>query len=80
MAFLSRKFSLGMSDVEARGIGLVIGPSSYLFTFGLYEFTLEDTEIHENLSRGRVPIRLAVKLDRPVTSAQVTFTIAPAGK
>jgi hypothetical protein len=44
------------------------------------EFTLEDTEIHENLSRGRVPIRLAVKLDRPVTSAQVTFTIAPAGK
>ena len=44
------------------------------------DFTLEDTEIHENLSRGRVPIRLAVKIDQPVTSAQVTLTITPAGK
>lgn len=44
------------------------------------EYTLDDTEIHENLSGGRVPIRLAVKLDRPVTSAQVTLTITPAGK
>ena len=44
------------------------------------DFTLEDTEIHENLSRGRIPIRLAIKLDRPVTSAQVTLTITPASK
>ncbi len=42
------------------------------------DFAIEDTEIHEDLSHDRVPVRLAVKLDRPVTSARVTFTITPA--
>lgn len=41
------------------------------------DFALEDTEIHEDLSRGRVPVRLAVKLARPITAAQVTLTITP---
>lgn len=44
------------------------------------EFTLEETEIHEDLSRNRVPVRLAIKLAGPVTSAQVTLTITPAAK
>lgn len=44
------------------------------------EFSVEDTEIHEKLSRGRVPIRLAVKFKAPVTSAQVTLTVTPASK
>ena len=44
------------------------------------DFSVEDTEIHEDLSRSRVPIRLAVKIKAPVTSAQVTLTITPAGK
>ena len=43
-------------------------------------FTLEDTEIHEKLSHGRIPFRLAVRLEAPVTSAQVTLTITPASK
>ena len=49
MAFLSRRFSLGMSDVEAKGIGLVGGRSRYLFTFALYGF--------DNLGHGRAPSR-----------------------
>ena len=44
------------------------------------DFSVENTEIHEKLSRGRIPIRLAVHLKAPVTSAQVTLTITPAGK
>ncbi len=44
------------------------------------DFSVEDTEIHEDLSRSRVPIRLAVKLKAPVTSAQVTLSITPADK
>ena len=44
------------------------------------DYSIDHTEIHENLSRGRVPIRLAVKLDTPVTSARVILTITPAGK
>ena len=40
-------------------------------------FTIDDTEIHEDLSRGRVPIRLAVRLNQPVTIAKVTLTITP---
>ncbi len=44
------------------------------------DFTVEETEIHEDLSRGRVPVRLAIKIARPVTSAQVTLTMTPAVK
>jgi hypothetical protein len=44
------------------------------------DFAVDDTEIHEDLSHDRVPVRLAVKLKAPVTSAQVTLTITPTAK
>ena len=38
MAFLSRRFRLGMRDVEKKGLGLAGGPSGSLFALGLYGF------------------------------------------
>ncbi len=38
MAFLSRRFALGMAEVESRGLLLAGGPTSSLFSLGVYGF------------------------------------------
>ena len=43
-------------------------------------FTLQPEPIHEDLPHKLIPIRLGIELDRPVTKARITLTIAPAGQ
>jgi len=43
-------------------------------------WTLQPEEIHEDLHGGRVPIRLGIDLDKPVSRATVTVVIEPAGE
>ncbi len=38
-AFLSRRFGMGLKDIEAEGLGLAGGPSTRLFEMGLFGFT-----------------------------------------
>jgi len=45
MAFLSRRFELGLVDVERRGLLLADGPSSRLFALGLFGFPNSATAI-----------------------------------
>ncbi len=67
-------------SVDGRRIRIKSGdaPVDVVVDAGGASFTMDDTEIHEDLSRGRVPVRLAIRLSRPVTSAQVTLKITPA--
>ena len=44
MAFLSRRFRLGLADYEQRGLLLSVGPSSSLFDLGLFGFANSATE------------------------------------
>ncbi len=43
-AFLSRRYEMGLRDVEAEGLLLASGPSSRLFTLGLYGFANSATQ------------------------------------
>ncbi len=70
-----------LSKWRADGAGLRIGEGDAALRVAIdaggAAFTIADEEIHENLSRGRVPVRLAVRLNEPVRSAKVTVTITP---
>lgn len=43
-------------------------------------FEIVSDEINENLPSGRIPVRLAVRLVKPVTKATVQLTITPSEK
>ncbi|MDI9443550.1 MAG: hypothetical protein QM844_05210, partial [Planctomycetota bacterium] len=68
-----------LSKWRADGAGLRIGQGDAALRVAIdtggAAFTIVDEQIHENLSRGRVPIRLAIRLNEPVRSAKVTVTI-----
>jgi len=57
MAFLSRRFRLGLEDYERRGLLLAGGPSSSLFTLGVHGFAN---------SASRVPAAQAGDTDQPL--------------
>ena len=45
MAFLSRRFGLGLNEVEREGLLLGVGPSSSLFALGVYGFANSATAV-----------------------------------
>ena len=59
-----------LSKWRADGAGLRIGQGDAALRVAIdtggAAFTIVDEQIHENLSRGRVPIRLAIQLNEPV--------------
>lgn len=63
---------------------LLVGTGSAAVTVdvetGGKPFSVEAERIEEDLPGGRVPIRLGINLDEPVTTASVTVTITPEAK
>jgi len=57
MAFLSRRFRLGLADVERQGLLLADGPTTRLFALGLYGFPNSATKIPAAADSTPQPLR-----------------------